>query len=89
MLLGAFTRRYWSKTNKKLDDAPRYRRGNKQLLAIACMNIVLYILVKVYYVYRNKQRDNKWKAFTEEERAHYLATTTDEGNKRLDFRFQH
>lgn len=53
------------------------------------MNIVLYVLVKIYYVWRNKQRDKKWNSMTEEERLHYLATTNDKGNKRLDFRFQH
>lgn len=53
------------------------------------MNIVLYSLVKTYYVLRNRYRDKKWNAMTPEERLHYLATTTDEGNKRLDFRFQH
>ncbi len=53
------------------------------------MNIVLYALVKAYYVWRNKSRDKKWDAMTVEERLHYLATTTDEGNKRLDFRFHH
>ncbi|RKU42361.1 hypothetical protein DL546_000990 [Coniochaeta pulveracea] len=71
------------------DDAPQYKRGNKQLLAINCMNIVLYLLVKVYYVMRNKARDAIWAAKTEEERLEYLATTKDEGSKRLDFRFQH
>ncbi|KAL2259279.1 hypothetical protein VTK26DRAFT_7105 [Humicola hyalothermophila] len=73
----------------RADDAPRYKRGNRQLLGILCMNIVLYCLVKAYYVFRNKQRDRKWNAMTEEERLNYLATTTDQGNKRLDFRFQH
>lgn len=71
------------------DDAPLYRRGNTQLLAINCMNIVLYFLVKVYYVGRNKQRDRKWQSMSEDERLEYLATTKDQGNKRLDFRFQH
>ncbi len=71
------------------DDAPVYSRGNKQLLAIVCMNIVLYFLVKAYYVFRNKQRDKKWNAMSEEERLVYLSTTTDLGNKRLDFRFAH
>lgn len=73
----------------RTDDAPVYVRGNKQLLAITCMNIVLYLLVKVYYVWRNKSRDAKWGAMSEEERLTYLATTKDEGNKRLDFRFAH
>lgn len=72
-----------------LDDAPLYKRGNRQLLAILCMNIVLYCLVKAYYVFRNRQRDKKWNAMTAEERLNYLATTSDQGNKRLDFRFQH
>ncbi|KAL0466238.1 major facilitator superfamily domain-containing protein [Neurospora intermedia] len=71
------------------DDAPLYRRANKQLLAICCMNIALYVLVKAYYLFRNKQKARKWEAMTTEERLAYLATTTDKGNKRLDFRFQH
>lgn len=53
------------------------------------MNIVLYFLTKAYYVFRNKQRDKKWNALTEDERLDYLENTADEGNKRLDFRFQH
>ncbi|KAK5997060.1 putative transporter [Cladobotryum mycophilum] len=71
------------------DDAPRYVRGNRQLLAILCMNIFVYFFTKAYYVSRNRSRDKKWDAMTEEQRLDYLATTTDEGNKRLDFRFQH
>ncbi|KAF3072967.1 hypothetical protein TsFJ059_006920 [Trichoderma semiorbis] len=70
-------------------DAPRYVHGNRALLGITCMNIVIYILTKLYYVWRNQSRAKKWEAMTEEQRLNYLATTTDEGNKRLDFRFQH
>ncbi|KAF3355087.1 hypothetical protein VDGD_07982 [Verticillium dahliae] len=71
------------------DDAPLYKRGNRWLLTIACGNIALYLSVKAYYVWRNKQRDRRWSAMTEDERLDYLSTTTDEGNKRLDFRFAH
>lgn len=53
------------------------------------MNFFLYSLVKAYYIWRNKSRSKKWEAMTEEQRLDYLATTTDEGNKRLDFRFAH
>lgn len=70
-------------------DAPRYRDGNKNLIAITCYNIVLYLLTKAYYVLRNRSRDRKWDAMTEEQKKHYLDTTTDEANKRLDFRFAH
>ncbi|KAI0880468.1 MFS general substrate transporter [Annulohypoxylon maeteangense] len=73
----------------RADDAPLYRRGNRQLLGILIMNIVLYCLTKVYYVLRNRYRDKRWNAMTDDEKLQYLSTTTDEGNKRLDFRFQH
>ncbi|KAK9481073.1 major facilitator superfamily domain-containing protein [Lipomyces japonicus] len=69
------------------DDAPLYKRGNTDLIALGCMSIAIYALAKVYYVYRNKKRDAIWNAKTTEEKNHYLTTTTDKGNKRLDFRF--
>ncbi|KAI1264539.1 MFS general substrate transporter [Xylariaceae sp. FL1019] len=70
-------------------DAPYYHKGNKQLLAILAGNIVFYALTKLYYVWRNKQRDQKWNAMTPEEQLNYVTTTTDKGNKRLEFRFKH
>ena len=73
----------------RADDAPRYKRGNRVLLSLCITNLVIYVLTKIYYVWRNKSRANKWDAMTEDERLHYLATTRDEGNKRLDFRFAH
>ncbi|KAE8328447.1 major facilitator superfamily domain-containing protein [Aspergillus sergii] len=71
------------------DDSPLYRRGNKILLAICSFNVVLFYAVKAYYVWRNKTRERKWESMSEEERSDYLLTTTDEGVKRLDFRFVH
>lgn len=53
------------------------------------MNIILYLLTKAYYVWRNKSKAKKWNSLTQEEREEYLATTTDKGNKRLDFQFAH
>ncbi|KAL2001521.1 hypothetical protein VTN02DRAFT_1662 [Thermoascus thermophilus] len=71
------------------DDRPRYRRGNRTLVSLCVVNIALYIFAKVYYILRNRHRDRKWNAMTAAQREEYLATTTDEGNKRLDFRFAH
>ncbi|KAH8666961.1 major facilitator superfamily domain-containing protein [Xylariales sp. PMI_506] len=70
-------------------DAPLYRQGNKVLLGMLALNVVVYLSTKAYYVFRNKQRSKKWDSMSEEERLNYLQTTTDEGNKRLDFRFAH
>ncbi|KAG2351135.1 major facilitator superfamily domain-containing protein [Suillus spraguei] len=71
-------------------DAPRYRRGNKILIIICCVNVcVLYPSTKAYYIWRNRQRAKIWDAMTTEERVHYLNTTKDVGNRRLDFRFAH
>ncbi|KAF3401576.1 putative transporter [Penicillium rolfsii] len=71
------------------DDKPLYRRGNKQLIAINIATIVLYALAKVYYVRRNQWKKARWEKMSPEERAVYLETTTDKGNKRLDFLFDH
>ncbi|KAH8726161.1 major facilitator superfamily domain-containing protein [Phaeosphaeriaceae sp. PMI808] len=71
------------------DDQPLYRRGNKILLAICCFNIVLFYLVKAFYIWRNKVRDTHWNAMTKEEQEDYVVNTKDEGMKRLDFRFAH
>ncbi|GLB39067.1 putative transporter [Lyophyllum shimeji] len=72
------------------DDAPRYRRGNAVLIAITCFNIfIMYPGIKIYYVWRNKQRAKIWDAMTPEEKSRYFSTTKDVGNRRLDFRFAH
>lgn len=71
------------------DDRPLYHRGNMQLFAIAVATIPVIVLNKLYYIRRNKLRESKWNALTPEEREEYIKTTKDEGNKRLDFRFDH
>ncbi|GAA88574.1 MFS transporter [Aspergillus luchuensis IFO 4308] len=70
-------------------DAPRYVVGNRVLLSIVSVNMAIYLATKVYYMLRNRQRDQKWNAMTEDQRVDYVATTRDEGNRRLDFRFAH
>jgi hypothetical protein len=60
-----------------------------QLVAVNCLALALYVLAKAYYVWRNKQREKKWSAMSQEQRDDYIQNTTDQGNKRLDFRFAH
>lgn len=71
------------------DDRPDYRRGNTALICIALFDIALFVGVKKYYVWRNEQKERVWGRMNTTEKANYLATTEDEGNKRLDFRFMH
>ena len=68
-------------------DAPLYRIGNKVLLGLVAWNIVLIISIRYHYKWRNLRRDKVWNSLTQEERDNYLATTKDQGSKRLDFRF--
>lgn len=73
----------------RADDAPLYKRGNTQLFAIAWASAASILLTKLYYMWRNKQRDKIWNAMSVDEQIDYINNTTDEGNKRLDFRFVH
>ncbi|OAL51161.1 MFS general substrate transporter [Pyrenochaeta sp. DS3sAY3a] len=73
----------------RADDKPLYRRGNRVLVGICVLNIFLYLFSKAYYTWRNKQRDRQWNALSAEQKLEYLDTTTDEGSRRLDFRFAH
>src|ERR1700753_851130 len=71
----------------RTNDKPYYYRGNKVLLGLVAWNIILFCASKAYYEWRNKKRDEQWNSLTREQRLHYLNTTEDKGNKRLDFRF--
>ncbi|KAL1617965.1 hypothetical protein SLS54_007498 [Diplodia seriata] len=67
------------------DDRPLYQRGNKILLGICSFNIVLFVVVKYYYVRKNQRREEAWAKLTGEEKIDYIHNTKDEGAKRLDF----
>ncbi|KAJ6541851.1 major facilitator superfamily domain-containing protein [Mycena capillaripes] len=71
----------------RTDDKPLYKRGNRVLIGICCMNIVLYISTFFFYRALNKSRDKKWNAWSKKEQQDYVETTKDVGNQRLDFRF--
>lgn len=71
----------------RADDKPLYRRGNAVLLAITVYNLIAFLAAKLYYIRKNAARDARWDRMTREQRVEYLKTTTDKGNRRLDFRF--
>jgi predicted MFS family arabinose efflux permease len=70
-------------------DAPYYHKGNRVLLGLLALNILLFWFAKAWYVWKNSRREKIWSAWTTAQKEEYLATTKDEGNKRLDFRFKH
>lgn len=68
-------------------DAPAYRRGNLAMALLSVATVGVFFLVFFYYRWRNTTRERKWSSMSKEEQLHYLSTTTDQGNRRLDFRF--
>lgn len=73
----------------RTDDKPLYHRGNTQLLIINIAAIAVFLLTKLYYIMRNKQREKVWNAMTAEEQQDYKRNTKLSGSSRLDFRFAH
>jgi hypothetical protein len=55
------------------DDKPLYRRGNRNLIVVNILSILLFIFAKLYYVTRNKKRDRKWNAMTHEVRLYKIS----------------
>ncbi|KAL4929333.1 major facilitator superfamily domain-containing protein [Aspergillus undulatus] len=69
-------------------DSPRYFKANKGLLVICVwMCVIQYPVTYFYYRWRNNAKAKKWDVMSPEEQHHYRQTTTDQENKRLDFRF--
>lgn len=71
------------------DDKPYYHRGNRNLIIINLLSIVLFLFTKVYYIWRNKQKQRIWNALSPEEQREYKVNTKLEGSRRLDFQFAH
>lgn len=73
----------------RADDKPLYHRGNRNLVIINLISILLFIFTKLYYVTKNKIRERKWNSMTPEEQLDYKKNTKLNGSRRLDFRFAH
>ncbi len=67
------------------DDAPLYRRGNRVLVGLAAMNLLVYAAIKVYYVWENKRRIKKWEQ-TDDKLA-YMDKARTAGSKNITFHF--
>lgn len=68
---------------------PFYQGANISLIAINAFSVLLCILAKVYYIYRNKQKKRIWDCMSPEQQIEYTTTTRTVGARRLDFQFIH
>lgn len=68
-------------------DKPLYRKGNLAMTILGFAVCGQYLLIWLYFTWRNKTREKKWSAMTREQQLQYLSENQDAGNKRLDFRF--
>ncbi|KAL5050908.1 hypothetical protein BDW71DRAFT_194036 [Aspergillus fruticulosus] len=73
-------------------DSPYYYQGNKVLISICSLALVVFVVQREYLRHLNRQKERKWDSMSPQERIDYqadLAQREKDGNKRLDFRFKY
>lgn len=67
-------------------DQPYYRHGNIRPTFLSCFPILLFLIVRYYYVAINRERAKQWQALTAEQQVNYMMNTKDYGSSRIDAR---
>ncbi|PYI00476.1 MFS general substrate transporter [Aspergillus sclerotiicarbonarius CBS 121057] len=76
----------------RTNDSPYYYTGNKVLIALCVLSLVVFVVQREFLRHLNRQKERKWQAMSSEERVLYQSdqeAREKEGNKRLDFRFKY
>ncbi|EAW22144.1 putative MFS transporter [Aspergillus fischeri NRRL 181] len=76
----------------RADDSPYYYRGNKVLISICVLSLIVFVAQREFLRHLNRQKERKWNAMSAEEKVLYQSdqeAREKEGNKRLDFRFKY
>ncbi len=76
----------------RANDAPYYYRGNKVLISICALTLVVMLAQRWWLTLLNKRKETVWKRMDERERVRYqenIAERERDGNKRLEFRFRY
>lgn len=74
------------------DQVNDYRRGNTVLVSICALSLLTFLFQRFYLVHLNKKKERVWSSMTLEEQVTYQNdqySREQDGNKRLDFRFQY
>ena len=74
------------------DDKPYYYRGNKVLISICALTVLVMLGQRTWLVLLNKRKERIWERMGPEERVSYqkdVLARESEGNKRLEFRFRY
>lgn len=76
----------------RADDAPYYYRGDKVLILICALTLVVLLLRRTWLAMLNKREQKIWAGMTIDEKAQYQAdieAREKDRNRRLKFRFEH
>jgi hypothetical protein len=76
----------------RTDDAPYYYRGNKALISICALTLVVLLLQGTWLAMLNKREQKIWAEMTIDEKAQYQAdieARERDRNRRLKLRFEH
>ena len=74
------------------DDKPYYYRGNKVLISICALTLVVMVAQRMWLVLLNRRKERVWERMSMEERVVYQKDVRErerEGNRRLEFRFRY
>lgn len=76
----------------RADDAPYYYRGNKVLISICVLALIVMLAQRWWLMLLNRRKERFWETMDDRERAAYqedVRSREKEGNKRLEFRFKY
>ena len=76
----------------RTDDQPYYYRGNKVLISICALALLVMLAQRTWLKLLNKRKERTWGQMDERERTAYqedLRSRERDGNRRLEFRFQY
>ena len=57
-------------------DGPYFKNGNKVLISILCLSVVVFVVQRQWLVHLNKKKVEQWKQMTPEQQLEYLSVVS-------------